>query len=215
MQDVQSAVKGSKVTVTWTAPQQGGEPGTYVVRLKAAKKGKAKTKRVDADATSVTFGKVKAGTHTVYVRAKNAAGNGKWTKTTVTVPPLVADARPMGVAIRIEVPWERANVSHEWRIELLDEDGDPLMLGESPLVLQGNFEASRPVGLPPGTPLYVPLEINFPTIPVTLGKSYTWQLSINGATHSDWRQSFFVRRSKHSDWHHQSFSVRLPNPNAA
>ena len=84
--DVQTTVDGSKVTVSWTAPPQGGEPTTYVVRLKTAKKGKAKTKRVDADATSVTFGKVKAGTHTVYVRAKNATGGGKWTKTTVTVP---------------------------------------------------------------------------------------------------------------------------------
>ena len=38
--------------------------------------------------------------------------------------------QPMGVAIRIEVPWDRANVSHEWRIDLLDEDGHPLMIGE-------------------------------------------------------------------------------------
>ena len=85
VQDVQTTVDGSKVTVTWTAPQ-GGEPSTYVVRMKTAKKGKAKIKRVGADATSVTFGKVKAGTHTVYVRAKNDVGGGKWTKTTVTVP---------------------------------------------------------------------------------------------------------------------------------
>ncbi len=104
--------------------------------------------------------------------------------------------QPMGVAIRIEVPWDRANVSHEWRIDLLDEDGHPLLIGERPLVVQGNFEAGRPVGLRPGTPLCVPLAINFPTIPVTPGKSYTWQLSINGSTHSDWRQSFFVRVGK-------------------
>lgn len=107
--------------------------------------------------------------------------------------------QPMGVAIRIEVPWDRANVSHEWRIELIDEDGQPLMFGERPLVVQGNFEAGRPVGLRPGTPLSVPLAINFPTIPVTPGKSYTWQLSINGATHSDWHQSFLVRQPKQSN----------------
>ena len=107
--------------------------------------------------------------------------------------------QPMGVAIRIEVPWDRANVSHEWRIELLDEDGHPLMVGDRPLVVQGNFEAGRPVGLRPGTPLCVPLAINFPSIPVTPGKSYTWQLSINGASHSDWRQSFFVRQAKQTD----------------
>ena len=70
--------------------------------------------------------------------------------------------QPMGVAIRIEVPWDRANVSHEWRIELLDEDGHPLMIGERPLVVQGNFEAGRPVGLRPGTPRLCPLGDQLP-----------------------------------------------------
>ena len=85
--DVQATVDGKRVTVTWSAPQDGGEPDQYVVRLKTPNKGKAKIKRVDADTTTVTFGKVKAGTHTIYVRAKNEAGGGKWTKTEVTVPP--------------------------------------------------------------------------------------------------------------------------------
>ena len=86
VRDVQAAADGRRVTVTWSAPQDGGEPDQYVVRLKTKGKGKAKIKRVDADATSVTFGKVKAGTHTVYVRAKNDAGGSKWIKTQVTVP---------------------------------------------------------------------------------------------------------------------------------
>ena len=87
VQDVQATIDGKRVTVTWSAPQEGGEPDQYVVRLKTPNKGKAKIKRVDADTTTVTFGKVKAGTHTVYVRAKNEAGGGKWTKIEVTVPP--------------------------------------------------------------------------------------------------------------------------------
>lgn len=104
--------------------------------------------------------------------------------------------QPMGVAIRIEVPWDRANKSHHWRIDLLDEDGHPLMIGDQPLVVQGNFEAGRPAGSRPGTPLAVPLAINFQTIPVVGGKSYTWQLSIDGSTHMDWRQTFYVRLPK-------------------
>ena len=101
--------------------------------------------------------------------------------------------QPMGVAIRIEVPWDRANVPHLWRLDLLDEDGHPLMVRDKPLVVHGRFEAGRPAGLKPGTPLSVPLAINFPAIPVTPGKSYTWQLSIDEASHVDWRQSFHVR----------------------
>ena len=84
--DVQATVDGKRVTVTWSAPQDGGEPDQYVVRLKTPNKGKAKIKRVDADTTTATFGKVKAGTHTIYVRAKNQTGGGKWTKIEVTVP---------------------------------------------------------------------------------------------------------------------------------
>jgi hypothetical protein len=101
--------------------------------------------------------------------------------------------QPMGVAIRIEVPWDRANVAHQWRIDLLDEDGHPLMVRDKPLIVHGRFEAGRPAGLKPGTPLSVPLAINFPTIPAQQGKSYTWQLSIDGATRVDWRQSFHMR----------------------
>lgn len=104
--------------------------------------------------------------------------------------------QPMGVAIRIEVPWDRANTSHRWRLELLDEDGQPVMVREQPLVVKGRFEAGRPAGLKPGTPLSVPLAINFPTIPLTPGRSYNWQLSIDEATRVDWRQGFHVRAAK-------------------
>ena len=101
--------------------------------------------------------------------------------------------QPIGIAIRIEVPWDRANVPHTWRLDLLDEDGHPLTVREKPLVVHGRFEAGRPAGSKPGTPLSVPLAINFPAVPPTPGKSYTWQLSIDGTTHVDWRQSFHMR----------------------
>lgn len=101
--------------------------------------------------------------------------------------------QPLGVAIRIEVPWDRANVNHQWRLDLLDEDGHPVTINEQPLVVHGRFEAGRPAGLKAGTPLSVPLAITFPTLPVQPGQSYTWQLSIDETTHVDWRQSFHVR----------------------
>lgn len=81
-----AACRPDAVTVTWTAPADGGAPAQYVIRLKTPGRGKAKIKRVNAEAATVTFGNVKAGTHTVYVRAKNAAGGGKWAKTQITVP---------------------------------------------------------------------------------------------------------------------------------
>ncbi len=104
--------------------------------------------------------------------------------------------QPLGVAIRIQVPWDRANTPHQWRLDLLDEDGHPVMMREQPLVVRGRFEAGRPAGLKPGTPLTVPLAINFPSLPLTPGNSYTWQLSIDDATRTDWRQGFLVRKAK-------------------
>lgn len=101
--------------------------------------------------------------------------------------------QPMAVAVRIEVPWDRANVSHDWRLELLDEDGRPVLAGERPLLVAGRFEAGRPAGIRPGTPLSVPLAINFPALPVSGGCSYTWQLSIDETTHFDWQASFYVK----------------------
>ncbi len=101
--------------------------------------------------------------------------------------------RPIAVAIRIEVPWDRANISHDWRLELLDEDGRAVTAGEKALVVGGRFEAGRPAGIRPGTPLSVPLAINFPALPVTGGRSYIWQLSIDESTHFDWRLSFYVK----------------------
>ncbi len=101
--------------------------------------------------------------------------------------------QPLGVAIRIEVPWDRANVAHHWRLDLLDEDGHPVMLRDQAVMVHGRFEAGRPAGLKPGTPLSVPLAITFPTLPVQPGQSYTWQLSIDETAEADWRQSFHVR----------------------
>ncbi len=101
--------------------------------------------------------------------------------------------QPLGVAIRILVPWDRANISHEWRLDLLDEDGQAVPHADKPVTVGGRFEAGRPAGFKPGTPLNVPLAINFSTLPLTPGKSYTWQLSIGGLTRLEWRTSFYVR----------------------
>src|SRR5437870_630823 len=49
----------------------------------------------------------------------------------ITGPPT-----PSGIAILIEVPWDQTNRKHPWKPELLDSDGEPVMLetpvGEQP-----------------------------------------------------------------------------------
>jgi hypothetical protein len=101
--------------------------------------------------------------------------------------------QPLAVALVISVPWDRANVSHQWVLELLDEDGHSVPDTERPVVVGGRFEAGRPAGTRPGTPLPVPLAINFSTLPLHPGRSYVWQLRIDERSRDEWRAAFFVR----------------------
>lgn len=101
--------------------------------------------------------------------------------------------QPAALALLIEVPWDRADVVHDWKLELLDEDGMPVMAGDMPVLVGGQFEAGRPPGAPPGAPLGVPLAINFSALPVEGGRSYQWRLAIDGTTEPDWHVRFLAR----------------------
>ncbi len=104
---------------------------------------------------------------------------------------------PFGVALLFEVPWDRANMSHRFRLELVDADGEPVVVptdeSEQPLVIEGEFEAGRPPGLRPGTPLEVPIAINVPGAPIPPGGRYEWRLFVNEETEEDWRLAFSTR----------------------
>jgi hypothetical protein len=101
--------------------------------------------------------------------------------------------QPIALAIRLLVPWDRANIRHEWLIEMLDEDGQPVMSGERPLQIRGNVVAGRPAGARPGTPLPVPLALNLGALKLPGDKHYAFQLSIDGESRPDWRVSFDTR----------------------
>lgn len=101
--------------------------------------------------------------------------------------------QPVAVALVLTVPWDRANLTHQWSLELLDATGAPVPSASEPLVVRGRFEAGRPAGLAPGSPRAVPLAINFPTMPVVPGNSYVWLLRVDGRTDPDWQLPFHVR----------------------
>jgi len=85
---------------------------------------------------------------------------------------------PMAVAIKIEVPWDRTNVGHEWRLALVDEDGRPVQTSDDrPVEVTGQLEVGRPAGLPEGTPLDAPLVVSFGSMPLQPGR-YEWRLEI-------------------------------------
>lgn len=101
--------------------------------------------------------------------------------------------QPVAVAARIEVPWDLANVRHSWTLELVDEDGNPVIAGDRPVLVAGEFEAGRPPGVAPGSPLPVPMAINFSSLPVAQGRTYQFRLAIDGTTEPEWQVRFAVR----------------------
>jgi hypothetical protein len=104
---------------------------------------------------------------------------------------------PFAIAVLFEVPWDRANMKHRFRLDLVDADGHMVFAqtedGEEPVTIEGEFEAGRPPGLKPGTPLDVPIAINLPGPPVPPGGRYEWRLTVNGEQENDWRLPFSMR----------------------
>lgn len=107
------------------------------------------------------------------------------------------DPSPHAVAIKIDVPWDRANHKYTFDLELLTEDGHHVMvptpMGDRPVQLDGSFEAGRPAGLKPGSPLDVALAVNVPPLPLEPDRRYAWKLSIDGQSEEDWRLTFTTR----------------------
>lgn len=106
---------------------------------------------------------------------------------------------PMALAIKIDLPWDRANMMHHWRLDLLDLDERAVTVptgshGErEPLFLEGELEVGRPPGLKAGTALDIPLAINLGPIPLDPGRQYQWRLSFKELKGEDWRVQFSTR----------------------
>ncbi len=109
------------------------------------------------------------------------------------------DPVPMAIALYVQVPWDRTNEEHVWVLELLDADGQQVVVGddqdEEPVRLEGGFEVGRPPGTKPGTPIDMPLAINFGPLPLEPGSRYEFRLAIDGESDEDWRLAFSTRAS--------------------
>jgi hypothetical protein len=93
----------------------------------------------------------------------------------------------MGLAMKISVPWDAANIPHEFAARLVTEDGlDPTLpdaegaLVSARVEINGRFESGRPAGLPPGSDLDAPIAVNLAGLQLGPGR-YEWQVSIDDA----------------------------------
>lgn len=105
---------------------------------------------------------------------------------------------PSALAVKIEVPWTQTGSRHRFELQLFTADGTPVMVDgpdgqPKPMRIDGEFEASRPTGLPPGIPIEVPLAVNIAPLPLAAQSRFTWRLTIDGETDEDWQASFSTR----------------------
>ena len=91
----------------------------------------------------------------------------------------------MGLAVKISIPWDEANIPHEFTARLVTEDGqDPVLpkveggAAGTRVEFQGRFEAGRPPGLAPGSELDAPFAVNIAGLPLAPGR-YEWQVEID------------------------------------
>lgn len=104
---------------------------------------------------------------------------------------------PSAVALKLDVPWDRANQRMHLELSLVGEDGQPVTMpgpdGPQPVRMDGQFEVGRPPGLKPGTPIDVALAMNVGPLPLPPGQRYSWELSIDGETDEEWHLAFQTR----------------------
>jgi len=110
------------------------------------------------------------------------------------------DPTPSAIAIKIEVPWDQANTRHQLKLELFNDDGQPIMVpgptGEQPVVLSGEFEVGRPAGLKPGTPLDLALAFHIAPLLLPPAGRYVWRCSVDGRSDEDWQVPFSTRPAR-------------------
>jgi hypothetical protein len=86
---------------------------------------------------------------------------------------------PMAIAVRILVPWDRANQPFLIRIHLIDDEGNAVDLGQGPIDATAKIEVGRPPGLRKGTPLTATLALNAGPLSLPAGQ-YVWELDVDG-----------------------------------
>ncbi len=107
------------------------------------------------------------------------------------------DPVPSAVAVKVSVDAHEFDANHHWELFLEDADGR-LVQFETPegmqgIEVRGDFSASEPVGVPHGTPVDVPIAVNFGPIPLAPGQRFTWRMVINGESLPGATASFTTR----------------------
>lgn len=97
---------------------------------------------------------------------------GGWSRIVQIQPPL-----NMALAVRILIPWHEANKRHHFEARLINQDGVLVILPQGPVIIPGQIEVGRPVGLKAGASLDTSIAINV-AIDLKPG-TYRWDFLLN------------------------------------
>ena len=165
----QSATKADPTTTTGTAP--GSE---WLTERSLAV---FKVNMMLADAAQVAEGKL------------SILGGG-WS--------MIVPGGPFAVCGIIDIPWYQGTDWHTLRLELIDADGEPVLVpgqnGEEPLVFEPpRYRSTIGPHIKPGTALGWPFALTIgPGLPLAPGAVYEWRLTIDGKHEEDWSLAFSV-----------------------
>jgi hypothetical protein len=113
---------------------------------------------------------------------------------------------PGAIAMDVKVPWDEREHEHQLVLDLLDADGQPVLVptphGVQPLRLEATLSLENvqiDPAVKPGTPLDAPFALNYGPVPLAPGGRYEWRLSVNGHEDEDWRLPFTTRAMAAAD----------------
>jgi hypothetical protein len=110
------------------------------------------------------------------------------------------DPMPSAIAMKIDVDWTEIDRPHHWELYLTDADGQPVVAetpdGPQAIEVRGDFEVTRPVAVPAGSPVDVALALNFGPLPLAPEERYNWRLTIDGESQDDWVLAFSTRPAR-------------------
>lgn len=81
----------------------------------------------------------------------------------------------MALAVKLSIPWSRANVLHDLEARLVTDAGDDVLQDGQPVRAEGAIEVGRPPGLREGTPLDAAFVLTFQNLSLDAG-GYVWEL---------------------------------------
>lgn len=104
---------------------------------------------------------------------------------------------PSAIALKLDVPWDRAGQRLHLRLKLLGQDGQQVAVagpqGPVPVQIDGDAQVGRPDGVPEGSDIDLALAFQIGPVPLPPGERYEWVLEVDGETREDWRLVFSTR----------------------